>query len=135
MNPRFKIGLYFSLLAVFSCYTLFVYKLPVNNDEVNADEVMKGKMIWQKKNCLACHQIYGLGGFLGPDLTNIYSNKEKGPLYITAFVKAGTPSMPSFDLKEDEMQSLLAFLQHVSASGKSDPKTFKINSNGTIEGK
>jgi nitric oxide reductase subunit C len=123
------------LLIVFSYYTQFVYTLPVKEDRVNTDEALKGKMIWQKKNCQACHQIYGLGGFLGPDLTNEYSNKEKGPVYITAFVRGGTPVMPSFNLDESEMNSLLAFLQHISESGESNPKNFKINSNGTIEGK
>ncbi len=31
---------------------------------------IKGKQIWLQNNCQTCHQIYGFGGFLGPDLTN-----------------------------------------------------------------
>jgi hypothetical protein len=41
--------------------------------------------------------------------------------------------MPSFELDENEMDNLLAFLQHVDASGKSDPKNFRRNLDGTIE--
>lgn len=91
-------------------------------------------MIWQNKNCGACHQIYGLGGFLGPDLTNTYSAVGKGPLYISAFVENGTPVMPSFQFQEHEMNALLQYMRHVDASGKSDPKQFKISNYGTIEG-
>lgn len=95
---------------------------------------MQGKMIWQEKNCTACHQIYGLGGFLGPDLTNIYSVEGKGPVYIRAFVTAGNPTMPSFQLKEEELTALVEYLRHVDSSGKADPKEFKVNYDGTIEG-
>ncbi|MBS1506354.1 MAG: cytochrome c [Bacteroidetes bacterium] len=135
MSSKAKLSLYIGLIVVFSFYTTIVYTLTAKQDSVDVTEVMKGKMIWQEKNCLACHQIYGLGGFLGPDLTNVYSNQTKGPAYITAFVRNGTPTMPSFSLTESEMNSLLAFLQHVSASGQSNPQSFKINANGTIEGK
>jgi hypothetical protein len=71
---------------------------------------------------------------LGPDLTNTYSAAGKGPLYISAFVAAGTPVMPSFQLQEHEMSALLEYMRHVDESGKSDPKQFKINYYGTIEG-
>jgi len=112
-----------------------VYRQPVTQKFTDDSEIiMSGKMIWQSKNCTACHQIYGLGGFLGPDLTNIYSAKGKGPAYIRAFVMAGTPTMPAFQLKEVELTALVEYLRHVDSSGKADPKQFKVNYDGTIEG-
>jgi len=135
VNPSFKNILYAGLLLAFVFYTGGVYMLSVVDKSVNSQPVMSGKMIWQQKNCSACHQLYGLGGFLGPDLTNIYSNKEKGPAYIKAFVQNGTTVMPSFHLPDHDMDALLAFFQQVDASGKADPKNYSTKFNGTIERK
>ena len=135
MNSSFKNIMYAGLLLAFVFYTGGIYLLSVVDKSVNSALVMSGKMIWQQNNCSACHQLYGLGGFLGPDLTNIYSNQGKGPAYIKAFVQNGTTVMPSFHLPDQEMDALLAFFQHVDASGKADPKTYATKSNGTIERK
>lgn len=90
----------------------------------------RGKLIWQKYNCGSCHQFYGLGGHLGPDLTNVFG--KRSPEYITAFLKNGTPVMPNFHLEDKEIQALLAFLEETDASGSSDPRTYRLNYNGTI---
>lgn len=134
MAEKSKYLLVSGLLVSFVIYTSFIYRQPIVPElPENSRAVMIGKMIWQEKNCSACHQIYGLGGFLGPDLTNIYSSSGKGPLYIRAFVSVGTRIMPSFQLSEEEMNALLQYLRHVDASGKSDPKQFKVNYDGTID--
>ena len=129
-----KILVYLTLVMFFLFYTWNLYQLPVSEKD-NTNSVMEGKRVWQQKNCNACHQIYGLGGFLGPDLTNAYSSQGKGPEYIKAFIQNGTVTMPAFQLTEKEVNSLLAFLQHADASGTSSPKTFNANWNGTIEHK
>jgi hypothetical protein len=41
--------------------------------------------------------------------------------------------MPDFHLTADQKESLVAYLEQVDGSGKSDPRSFTINSNGTIE--
>lgn len=126
-----KLIIFLFLIAGFLFYSFFIYSaLPVKNIKVSP-EVSKGKLVWQQYNCNACHQVYGLGGYLGPDLTNAYS--LKGPDYIKAFLKSGTATMPDFRLNEKEIKYLLAYLQNMDASGKADPKTFTINSNGTIQ--
>ena len=118
-------------LLAFLMYSFAVYRAPHEMTPGPTDALLAGKKIWQSKNCGACHQLYGQGGFLGPDITNVYSTK--GPEYIKAFVKAGTPVMPSFKLSDAEIESLISFLQHTDASGVSDPRIFKYNWNGTIE--
>ncbi len=118
------------LVIAFLSYSSYIYyRLPVNKYAVdpNAED---GKMVWQKYNCNACHQIYGLGGYLGPDLTNIYS--LKGADYIKPLVNFGPRTMPAFHLSDIELKDLIAYLKSVDASGKSDPRTFTIHSNGTI---
>ncbi len=121
------------LLFFFLCYSFYLYtSLPVKR--ITQDrEAAAGKLSWQKYNCNACHQVYGLGGYLGPDLTNVYS--VRGPAYIEAFLKNGTGIMPDFHLKQGEIKNLLGFFRQLNASGKSDPKTFMLSYEGTIEQK
>ncbi len=119
------------LLAVFIGYSFYLYAaLPVKVAAANK-EADSGKLVWQQYNCNACHQVYGLGGYLGPDLTNVYS--VKGPAYIQAFLKNGTTIMPNYQLTGREITDLTAFLESIDASGKSDPKTFTLKYDGTIE--
>jgi len=120
------------ILAIgFVCYTGYIYSaLPGRHKMVTAKEDA-GKALWQKHNCTACHQIYGLGGFLGPDLTNVYSQKGEG--YIRAFLGNGNLTMPAYDLSEEEILAFLSYLKHVDESGISDPRSFRININGTIK--
>lgn len=121
------------LLFFFLCYSFYLYtNLPVKRIKQDRDAAA-GKLSWQKYNCNACHQVYGLGGYLGPDLTNVYS--VRGPAYIEAFLKNGTSIMPDFHLKQGEIKNLLGFFRQLNASGKSDPKTFMLSYEGTIEQK
>ncbi len=119
------------LILSFLLYSAYLY-LNLPFAAVPGDPLAdRGKMLWQRHNCTACHQVYGLGGYLGPDLTNVYS--KKGPVYINAFLAHGTSVMPDFKLTGPEMEAITAYLKSVDATGSADPKTFKINGNGTIE--
>jgi nitric oxide reductase subunit C len=80
-------------------------------------EALTGMDIWQRYNCQSCHQMYGLGGYLGPDLTNAMSCKTKAQL--TVFLQYGSGRMPNFHLKEKEISNILAFLTWVDKSGRS----------------
>lgn len=128
---RFKVSTLLILVLTFLTYSFAIYweELP---EPIKANELAKeGKLIWQEKNCISCHQLYGLGGHLGPDLTNV---AEKRPdEYLKAFLKTGTKVMPNFNLSEREMNALIAFLKYTNTTGKSDPTTFKVNIDGTIE--
>ena len=128
---RQKIFVLLFLIVSFLSYTAFLYTdLPVKYNPSKKDEGA-GKLVWQQYNCNACHQVYGLGGYLGPDLTNVYS--VRGSAYIQAFLKNGTTIMPNYQLTGREITDLTAFLESIDASGKSDPKTFFLKYDGTIE--
>jgi nitric oxide reductase subunit C len=92
-----------------------------------------GKLVWQKYNCQSCHQLYGLGGYLGPDLTNCIAQEGKGELYVKAMIEVGTKQMPAFKLSDQEVTSLMAFLYSINKTGNSDPKSYTIFNNGMIE--
>ncbi|MDP1843969.1 MAG: cytochrome c [Sediminibacterium sp.] len=118
------------LMVSFLSYSGYLYShLPIADNQLDKT-AEKGKAIWQQYNCSACHQVYGLGGYLGPDLTNAYS--KRGPIYIQAFITNGTNIMPNNHLSESEIAELIKYLKTIDASGKSDPKTFTIQNNGFI---
>ena len=130
MKDQNKLLIFLFFLVSFLSYSFLIYSTTDNNNTVVSKETAEGKLLWQQYNCTSCHQFYGLGGHLGPDLTNVYSKRSRD--YITAFLKYGTPVMPNFNLTEKEINSLLAFLKHANASGIADPRTFILHKDGTI---
>ncbi len=109
-------SIFLFLILLFVGYTYFVYTEGtenVNSPEMN-ESAIKGRMLWQDNNCSACHQIYGLGGYLGPDLTNVYRRYKDG---TKGFFNAGKGSMPKYNFNDTEQENLLEFLKSVNRSG------------------
>ncbi len=131
VSDKVKITVAIILSTAFLSYSIFLYAANPSKQYAVSEEAIFGKQIWQQQNCVACHQVYGLGGYLGPDLTNNY--RLRGPEYIKAFITYGTPAMPAFHLTEKEKNALLTYLKSLDASGIADPKSFRIQLNGTIE--
>lgn len=127
---KIKLLVFIVLSAAFLTYSFILYRADVPEPQVADKTAQKGKLVWQQKNCQACHQLYGLGGHLGPDLTNVYAKRNES--YIRAFLKVGTPVMPDFHLTKNEMDELIAFFKYVNTTGTSDPKSFKPHLDGTI---
>lgn len=119
-----------SLLVIsFLGYSSFIYiNLPDNAK--HAAEADNGKLVWQKYNCGSCHQVYGLGGFLGPDLTNVSSRRNDE--YITALIRHGTNVMPSMGVSDKEIGELISYFKSLDSSGTADPRSFKIQTDGYI---
>jgi nitric oxide reductase subunit C len=91
-----------------------------------------GKKLWQKHNCISCHQLYGLGGFMGPDLTNVMSDPAKGEVYVSAILKHGMNRMPDYKFTDEEINALMEFFIHTDQSGIYPLRNFTINLNGTV---
>lgn len=126
------------LCTAFLIYSFTIYLVPSNkigDESYNGEAASEGRLIWQKYNCQSCHQLYGLGGYLGPDLTNVYSAKGKGQIFIKAIVRSGTAQMPAFYLNPEEEENLLHFLRSTDASGVADPRNFEVLNTGMIERK
>lgn len=106
------------LLIIFCVYNYFIYTSNENESPVKlSKQALHGQELWQKNNCWSCHQTYGLGGYLGPDLTNIYSHKNKGPEYIKVFLNSGIKSMPIFNFSEEEKNAIVAYLKTIDSTG------------------
>lgn len=94
------------------------------------DQARQGQSIYQQHNCVACHQFYGLGGYMGPDLTNVISNR--GEAYARAFIMNGTVAMPNFGLTDDEIDGLLAYLSFVDKTGTYPAENYDVRWYGVV---
>lgn len=134
MSVNLKRFIFFTLSFFFLVYSIVVFNSePINGVGALSKEGQEGKLIFQKYNCISCHQLYGLGGYMGPDLTNVVSTEGKGVDYARAFIVSGTQRMPNFQISKAEVDLLLAYLTDVSKSGVSPLVEFETNFDGSIE--
>ena len=93
--------------------------LPFAADPVQAyyrPDTEPGVRLWRSRNCAACHALYGLGGHLGPDLTNVIS--RRGRPYAAYVLSAGKGRMSAYALTESEGDALLDYLESFDALGQ-----------------
>lgn len=124
------------IVCCFLTYSFWIYSVPYfKPNELTSSEqnlVSDGRLVLQKYNCHTCHQIYGLGGYLGPDLTNVYSRRNQNEDYLKAIIHSGVRQMPAFKMSEVEMTSLLAFLKNLDATGNADVAKYQPELTGTF---
>ncbi|MCC7301331.1 MAG: cytochrome c [Bacteroidia bacterium] len=122
-------------MGTFGVYSWMVYESGAGEErgmEMLTEDAKSGKLKFQERNCIACHQLYGLGGYMGPDLTNVISAAGKGPAYAESFLRNGSSRMPDFDFSEEEIRQLLAFLAYVDKTGISPPTDAVIEKDGSL---
>lgn len=124
-----------TLILLCCGYNALIYFQPSSGSTTKVEKMTKeaiaGEQLWQENNCTACHQFYGLGGYLGPDLTNVISSK--GEAYASAFLNSGINAMPLFDFSEEEKKEIVAFLKHVDGTGIYPNKNAVIQDNGWVD--
>jgi nitric oxide reductase subunit C len=130
-----KIMLFVFLLGLFLYYSVIVASSGTEalHTEVMSKEAIKGKFLFQELNCIACHQFYGLGGYMGPDLTNVITAPGKGEKYAEGFIRHGSKKMPNYNLNNEQVQYLLEYLKFFDKETIYPIKSFKINYYGTVE--
>lgn len=85
------------------------------------DLEQEGLGVWRRYNCQTCHQLYGFGGFLGPDLTNrVVDTAEDGGL--GTILSGGLGKMPALGLNQPEQAAVLEFLRAMNRTGRSQPR-------------
>ena len=83
-------------------------------------EVIAGKHVWHRKDCINCHTLLGEGAYYAPDLTKIA--QQRGAPYLRSFL--ANPSkfyseerdrrlMPNLKLSPQEIDEVIAFLTWV----------------------
>ena len=84
-----------------------------NADKIT-ESVVRGKHIWETRNCIGCHTLLGEGAYFAPELGNVY--QRRGPEFIKAWMQAqpthtpGRRQMPQFNLTNEQMDDLVEFL-------------------------
>lgn len=79
--------------------------------------VLRGKLIWEKNNCMGCHTLLGEGAYYAPDLTQVYV--RRGEDWMRTFIKdpqamfPGERKMVQYDFTEDQISDVIAFLKWV----------------------
>ncbi len=108
------------VVAFYFFYSITIYTKAANKgSELNLSEIAQhGQTVFQENNCISCHQIYGLGGYMGPDLTNIISAKGKGAPFAKALIKGGSLKMPNFKLPDSDIDALIEYLTYIDSTGK-----------------
>ncbi len=135
MSTRLKRIFFWSLFLLFVVDGYIIYTSGADNDpgkEFLTEGAKKGKLLFQQYNCIACHQLYGLGGYMGPDLTNVMSAPGKGESFVKIFMQSGTQRMPNFHLTESEVNELSEYLNYTDKTGISPVRNFEIKLDGTI---
>ena len=93
--------------------------LPKRDNRANlTPAVVRGKKMWETRNCIGCHTLLGEGAYFAPELGNVY--KRRGPEFIKGWIKAqptgapGRRQMPQFNLTDPQLDDLVAFLKYTS---------------------
>jgi nitric oxide reductase subunit C len=109
-----KIATISILFVLYAAYSGWVYT--TGTDCVKPMEVaaIRGKAIWHNKNCQNCHQIYGLGGYMGPDLTTVTADRNRGIPYARGILMHGTARMPDYHFSERSIEDIIAYLSYVN---------------------
>jgi nitric oxide reductase subunit C len=76
---------------------------------------VQGRALWHRHNCQVCHQIYGFGGFLGPDLTNAAQRLTRARL--DEVLTQGNAQMPAFHFDAEQIDAIETFLQELDRTG------------------
>ena len=123
-------GLGLASLCTFLWFTYQGWKSPLLNPQIEKSPmIVKGEKLYSDLRCSYCHQMKGVGGDVGSDLTKTVS-KRSDQWLDEHFRKprALVPGslMPEMNLLDEEIQSLIAYLRDVGGGGASVTRALKV---------
>jgi nitric oxide reductase subunit C len=136
VGVRQRRTVYFVLIGLFLLQSGLTYTVsteaPVPAAELNA-AAQRGEALYREFNCTACHQFYGLGGYMGPDLTNVTIAPGKGPDFTRGIILHGSARMPALGVSKEQADDLVAFLEAVAATGTYPIRNLDLTPWGTYQ--
>lgn len=101
-------------------------QVPAQTNSANlTPDVVSGKKIWDKNNCMGCHTILGEGAYYAPELTRVID--RRGPEFVKAVLTSKAPWAPrgrkmvAYGFSEQDADQLVAFFTWI---GKTDLNGF-----------
>jgi nitric oxide reductase subunit C len=121
-NARWRPTVVVALVGVYIAFSIVTYSdYPNSNSHAPLNDLERqGLALWRRNNCQACHQIYGFGGFLGPDLTNRVDEDTLDEEFSGILLK-GSGKMPAFKFSRSDQEAILAYLRAVNRTGQAQP--------------
>ena len=100
-----------------------------SNASAITPQVVRGKHLWETRNCIGCHTLMGEGAYFAPELGNVYT--RRGPEFIKAWIKSqpthipGRRQMPQFNFTDQQLDDLTEFLKWTNGvdTGKWPPNS------------
>ena len=112
-------GMVFSALLFLALTFHTIRKMPQRDHRENLTaDVVRGKHLWETRNCVGCHTILGEGAYFAPELGNVY--QRRGADFIKVWIKVqptgvpGRRQMPQFHFSEQQLDDIVAFLKWTS---------------------
>lgn len=116
VSTRGRKAMIYGLLLAFVTQGVFVYGDSVAQAQSPLTALeLHGRQVFLAHNCYACHQIYGFGGFLGPDLTNAAQRVSRARL--DELLTHGSKQMPAFGLPTGDIDAVEAYLRAIDRTG------------------
>ncbi len=93
-------------------------EVPKNTHVENlTEQVIRGKHLWEKNNCMGCHTILGEGAYYAPELTKVFT--RRGGPYMKAALMSKEPWSPrgrkmvAYGFSEADADDLVAFFKWI----------------------
>ena len=99
--------------------------------EMTPELSVTGKNLFEKKGCLACHQVGRKGGYVGPSFTQgAFVGEKLQPGWTFKWLKNSQemdPNVlePNYGLSDQEVLSIAAYLMSIKGTEPVDPKDAK----------
>lgn len=116
---------FFLLLVALTFDTM--KELPKSDNRENLTEsVLRGKHVWETRNCIGCHTLLGEGAYFAPELGNVWTRmggdddveatRETFKAWMASQPTGieGRRQMPQFHLSDRELNDLSEFLRWTS---------------------
>jgi nitric oxide reductase subunit C len=105
--------------AAFIGLTLDTFqRIPAQTKSQNlTPEIIRGKHLWDKNNCMGCHTLMGEGAYYAPELTKVY--ERRGETFVKSMLKDPQKMYPNdrkmvnYNFTDEEISDLTLFLKWI----------------------
>ena len=117
---------FFTIFVGLTAHSHYYMRTTSTDETTLTDSVARGKHVWEKNACINCHTLLGEGAYFAPELGNVWKryggveDPEGAREALKAWMAAqpsgaeGRRQMPQFNLTDEELDQLVAFLKYTS---------------------